>query len=389
MPKKLGAGWYRDTKTMLLRQMPDRRYFRGISRYLHERREWTLLTLPYDQPALVPDDVPRWADAVILDLWSPRLRTLAEKFRVPVVNLIETIEPLPYPTVCGDNFEAGRLAFEHFRSLGLTHFAYLEWGEVDGPVRRRGFEQAAAAAGMTDRLIEIPSLLSRSDWSQDVARQADIFREMPRPIGILCFADWLAVLALQALHIAGLEVPNEVAVMGVGDDEILCESCLPSLSSVNTHNDRIGYEAARLAIALSEGGPAPETPHRVRPLGVIERMSTQVMATDDHDVAEALRHIHHHLAEGTGLTAQRVAELVIVSRRGLDEKFKRIVGRTVAEEIARQRMRSVLHLLQTTDLKMVEIAARSGFKTISHMSRAVSQETGRPPRDYRRWAKSE
>jgi LacI family transcriptional regulator len=387
MSKLLVNNRFRDTKTLLLRQMPDRRYFRGISRYLHERRDWSVLSLPYDQPDFAPQDVPQWADAVVMDLWSPRLQALAKHFRVPVVNLIQTVEPLPYPTVSVDNYEVGRLAFDHFRSLGLTHFAYLDWQAVDGPVRRQGFEQAAADAGMSDRLIEVPSLLSRSDWSQDVTRQADVFRQLPRPIGILCFADWLATLALQALHIADIAVPEEVAVMGVDDDEIICETALPSLTSVNTHTDRVGYEAARLAIDLAEGGSAPEGAQRVQPLGVIERMSTQVMATEDDDVAAALRHIGQHLAEGVSVTAQQIAELVIISRRGLDKKFIRELGHTVAEEIGRQRMRRVLQLLQSTDLKMVEIATRTGFRTISHLSRAVSQHTGRSPGAYRQWAR--
>jgi LacI family transcriptional regulator len=342
MSKLLVNNRFRDTKTLLLRQMPDRRYFRGISRYLHERRDWSVLSLPYDQPDFAPQDVPQWADAVVMDLWSPRLQALAKHFRVPVVNLIQTVEPLPYSTVSVDNHEVGRLAFEHFRSMGLRYFAYLDWKAVDGPVRRQGFEQAAADAGMSDRLIEVPSLLSRSDWSQDVTRQADVFRQLPRPIGILCFADWLATLALQALHIADIAVPEEVAVMGVDDDEIICETALPSLTSVNTHTDRVGYEAARLAIDL---------------------------------------------AEGVSVTAQQIAELVIISRRGLDKKFIRELGHTVAEEIGRQRMRRVLQLLQSTDLKMVEIATRTGFRTISHLSRAVSQHTGRSPGAYRQWAR--
>lgn len=266
-----------------------------------------------------------------MDTWTPRLHKLADQFSVPVVNLIESEDPLPFPTVSADNREVGRMAFERLRSLGLSYYAYLQCEAApDDKLRRQGFEDAVRAAGMGASLVQVSNLLSRSDWGSDLVQQAEVLRELPRPIGLFCFADGLARFALQALHLADVHVPGNVAVMGADDDEILCETATPSLTSIDTHKDRIGYEAAKLATEMASidesGRPVDPIHKRIAPLGVIERMSTHVLATDDTDVAEALRMISWHVNEDVSLTAERIAKQIIVSRRGLDKSFTRSLG---------------------------------------------------------------
>lgn len=209
---------------------------------------------------------------------------------------------------------------------------------------------------------------------------------LPRPCGLFCFGDWLANLALRALRLAGLVVPEEVAVVGMGNDEILCESSELPLTSVDPHLQRVGRLAAEAAIEAVErgGGPAPGACTRVEPRGVVARSSSHAVAATDPHVASAIHYLLDAVVQEKYPDAEEIAGAIGLSRRYLDERFQATLGRTVAAEISRRRVQAILQFLRDGELPLVDIAIRSGCGSVSQVCRLVRLETGLTPMAYRR-----
>jgi LacI family transcriptional regulator len=180
----------------------------------------------------------------------------------------------------------------------------------------------------------------------------------------------------------GIAVPEQVAVIGVDNDSHLCSLCTPPLTSVVPDTRRAGYEAARLLDRLMQGSPVPADAILVKPVGIVDRQSTDVYAIDDADVVRALRFIRAHACEGI-----RVADVlreVSLSRRVLESRFRELLGRTPHAEIHRLQMERACRLLTETDLPLVQVASQTGLAHAEYLSVAFKRHTGLSPRDYRR-----
>jgi LacI family transcriptional regulator len=179
----------------------------------------------------------------------------------------------------------------------------------------------------------------------------------------------------------GIRVPDEVAVIGVDNDELLCDLSQPPLSSVIPDTDRTGYEAAALLDRMLAGRKVPPDELLIQPLGVATRQSTDVLAIDDEDLAAGLRLIRDHACDG--IHVDDILARLAISRRVFESRFKKRLGRTPHEEIVRLQMQRVIDLLTQTDLPLLAIAERAGFKHVEYMSTAFKQRMGLAPREYR------
>ncbi len=366
-------------------------YAAGVMRYLSAQPEWTLMIAGIEERTLA-DDSPDliWPDGLIVGVLDEASALAVRRSGRRVVNLVNSPLARGVPTVCADNVMAGRLAFEHLFERGLRQFAYLPWRMgVDDVLREQGFLEAAAEHGMSGSTTVVDCVLSRRQWLADMHDQADIFADVLKPpTGLLCFSDWLAGLAMSSLRLAGLSVPDDVAIMGMGDEEMICPLMRPALSSVDMNHGGVGFEAARLLDTMTRGGPAPQEPVIVAPLGVIERGSTQLMACEDRDVAAAVSLIEKEPAAGRRPGVEWVCGKVLTPRRTLDAKFTRYLQHTVADVIVKTQLRMTLRHLERSEGKLQEVATHCGFKNITQLARFVHRHTGRTPSDYRRWART-
>ena len=177
-------------------------------------------------------------------------------------------------------------------------------------------------------------------------------------------------------------VPDDVAVVGVDDDELLCELSDPPLSSVAPDTHRTGYLAASLLDQLMSGRKVTVAVHRIDPIGLIVRESSDVLAIDDQDISQAVRYIREHACEG--INVADVLDQVKLSRRVLESRFRRLIGRTPHDEIDRVRLNRVKELLRGTDLPLVQVAERAGFEHVEYLSVMFKKKAGIPPSAYRR-----
>ena len=193
--------------------------------------------------------------------------------------------------------------------------------------------------------------------------------------------DSRALQIIEACRMAELRVPEDVAVVGVDNEEAICSFTNPPLTSVDQGAQQTGYEAALLLDQWMNGESVAPGKRLVSPVGIVARGSTEILAIDDDDVAGALQFIREHAHERIGL--DDVSEVIGSTNATLRRRFKALLGRTVHDEIQRVRIERAKRLLISTDWPFQKIANRSGFCSAQHMSTRIREATGHTPRQYR------
>ena len=303
--------------------------------------------------------------------------------RIPVVDLTLDRPDVRVPRVSGDHAAFGRAAACHFQEKGFRHAAWYStvWTNVHA-LRFGGF----AAAWPEEPpfrwvLSENVPRKDFDDWNVFTRRLGDRLRAAPRPLAVLTYDDADAARILAAARAAGLNVPDDVAVMGIGDDTVICENQPVPLSSVGHDLERNGYEGAALLDRLMNGGKPPSRPILVPPNGIVARRSTDTVAAANPDLRHALLYIHAHLAESFG--APEIAAALGMSRVRLDRLFAAELGHSVGKEILARRLAEAKRLLSVKTLTVAEIAAQVGFCTPAYFTNTFRRATGCAPRDWR------
>ncbi len=362
-----------------------RQALRGISAYRHAGASWRVASLGSHALEVLEGSGTEWDGLVGYVATRDRAERIGG-LGVPAVNLGNRFPTPGIPQVIGDDVAMGRVAAEHLLDRGFRRFAYCSVAdEAFARERGRGFGEIVGAAGRACDLYEpgIERVASRN-WS---LRQADLARwveGLPSPIGILCANDGLGVELLEACGRAGRRVPEDVAVVGVDNDAVLCDVAEPPLSSVDANTVRRGYEAAALLDRLMAGEAPPGEPILIEPINVVARRSSDTLAIDDENVRAAMRFIYEHA--DTDLSVADVVAATYVSRRTLEQHFRDVTGHTLAEAVRRAHVERARGLLLTTDLTLYEVAEASGFKNEVALSHAFKRQAGLPPGEYRRQA---
>lgn len=306
---------------------------------------------------------------------------------LPAVEISMVRNEIQLPRVEGDNDLIGRLAAEHFLERGFRHFAWAPFmDDTVNTERYRGFANRLAQNNLTCELLptadsrhDNPALL---DWSVKRGHLIEALVARPNPLAVFAYNDCVAADVIDACDDAGLLVPEAVAVLGVDNDTLLCECVRVPLSSVCHDLEGLAYAAAGLLDRMMSGEAPPQEVVRVQPKGLVTRRSTDIVAVDNLQLARALRYIRDHYASPL-LGVEAVVTATEISRRQLEKAFRRELHRTLNEEIVRVRMEKVKDLLTTTEMKVVDVAAATGFSRSSHLFRTFRKLFGISPTSYR------
>ena len=355
---------------------------RGIRAYAIDKTDWVFQNGPPESS--VVQAFRQWKPhGIIAQLLTAELAGEVLRLRKPVVDTSCSVPRLRVPLVDVDHQAVGRLAAEHFLERGYRHFGF---SAAIGRITRSCGREFPAAAGRGRlrglRLLRrIPAAAAGADGVEACGRAAcGRSQELPKPVAILAANDIPARELADACRRFGLRVPDDVALLGVDNDDLECGLTWPPLSSVATPSRRIGYEAARLLDDLMAGKPRRGGLF-LPPAGVVTRQSTDTLAIHDPAVVAALHFIRSRAAEG--IRVGDVAAHAAAGRRTLETKFRELVGHTILEEIRRVRVQRVKQLLSDTDSAMPAVARRSGFATPQRMSVVFRQVTGLTPSAYR------
>ncbi len=362
-----------------------REILRGIARYIREHEAWAL----YHEPHSLEESGPRWlrrwkGDGIIARIQTRLMAKELAASRIPVVDVLGVVPNLPFPLVHVDNGAIARLAAEHLLERGFDRFGYFgiegeNWSE------QRYASLCAAVAGV-QREVPVYRLprdaRGRHSWERAEDKLARWVAALPKPTGILVCSDQRGPQFLEACRRADVSVPDEIAVIGVDNDEPLCEVCLPPLSSIEPGHQSVGYEAAALLDGLLRGLAPPKRPFLVEPQQIVTRMSTDVLAVADPRIGAALRLIREQAH--TGLRVEAIAREVGLSRSVLQRRFRELLKRSVHQELLAARVKRARELLVRTDLTLAAVAARAGFKHQEYMGAVFRARLSKTPAQVRR-----
>jgi len=356
----------------------------GVSRYANLQRRW-LLYKELQRFLDVKSDWPQF-DGIIFAGAPLELFAFACDHCPNIVMCSGGGDPKLTPVVALDEEAAGTMAAEHLVECRLERFAFYGIkSHTVYPVRFAAFQHALEAKGYS--CIECPiSAPMPQQWMIHAHRPALIqwLRDVSKPIGIMGLDDSASHDLAEACLEADIGVPEQVAILGLNNDELLCECAWPPLSSIDPDYSRMGYAAAKTLDRLLAGETLDpqERMARFPPIGVVARQSTNVLAVDDPNLALAMRFIREHSCEPCAV--QDILRVVPVGRRWLEQQFTAQLGRTPHEEITRMRIETAQRLLMEPDLTVDEVASRCGYAEIKSFYLAFRKVTKTTPAAFRR-----
>jgi LacI family transcriptional regulator len=356
----------------------------GITDYVRHHEAWSIYLPEQDRGGRPPRWLSRWkGDGIVARIETDEIATALRKTKIPVVDVSAARHLKDIPWVETDDEAIAKIAVQHLMERGFQNLGFYGDNAFNWAIwRREHFERLAREAGAKCFVLDSICRMDETySWNREKRSLAAWLKKLPRPVGIMACYDIQAQKLLDVCRELNIAVPEEVAVLGVDNDQLICELASPRLSSVICNTRRTGFEAASLLDRMMSGEIVSPESILVEPLGIETRQSTDVLAIDDADVAAALRFIRENAA--SGINVSDVLREIPLSRRVLESRFRRSLGRTPHEEITRLKIDRVKQLLTATDLSLSEIATRTGYRHDEYMSVAFKKVVGVPPRDYR------
>ena len=366
-----------------------RQLLRGIVRYARLHGPWGFYVSPGDFEQALPKMQQWGGTGIIARIETPKIAEAILAAGLPTIALdlsdgqLRADHPLSrFSEISSGSREAAQMAAKHLLERQLRHYAFVGIaGRVWSRRREEGFCKRIRAAGFEPHVYTPPRRLQDRGWDREQTVLAQWLRTLPKPVGLLACNDDRGREVLEACRAADVNVPEEIAVLGIDNDELLCELADPPLSSVAFNAERGGYLAAELLDRMMRRQLRKSRRLVVEPLHVVARRSTDMSALEDQDVAGALRFIHHHA--GQPIRIDDVVDHLQVSRRTLEIRFQRALGRTVHAEIQSARLERAKRLLLETDMQMPKVAEVAGYGSASYLIQVFRQEFGMTPARYR------
>ena len=382
MPAKRRVALIIETSTIYGRDL-----LAGLVRYRRTHRDWSVFLEQRDLRTAPPSWLSNWkGHGIISRATTKALAEAVAATGVPLVELTDRGRDLGFNHVWSDDAQIAQLAVDHlvergFRSLGFCGFESEAWSQR----RQQAFVQGATARNATCQVFNSAwHGETARDWEEEKTHLKKWIRGLPKPAGIFACNDIRGQNVLEACAEANLTVPEQVAVIGVDNDEVLCQLCEPPLSSVIPNAELVGFRAAELLTMLMDKKQPPERETLISPLGIATRQSTDVVAIDDPEIAAALRYIREHACEG--ISVKDVLAKVPVSRTTLERQMRKYLNRSPQQQIRVVQVKHARELLAATDLSMEQIAHHCGFVHPEYMHVVFRRETKMTPGAYRRTA---
>ena len=372
-----------------------RQMLRGIVRYSRLHGPWGFYITPGDFEQALPRMQQWGGTGIIARIETAKIADAILESGLPTIALDLSEQELKpshrlsgLSEVSSDSSGAARMAADHLLQRGFRSFAFVGIaGRVWSRRRQSSFCRTISKAGYPVQVYDCPHSRDDRQWEREQPRLASWLAELPRPTGVMACNDDRGREVLEACRAARIRVPEELAVIGVDNDELLCELADPPLSSVALNAEGTGYRTAALLDQMMKQQIRKPKRLRSHPLHVVTRHSSDILAIDDADVAAGLRFIHDHASEP--IQVDDVVRHVALSRRNLEIRFQNVVGRTLHAELQRVRMERARRFLLETDLTIPKVAEAVGFSTASYFIQVFRAEHDLTPAKFRRKLRDE
>ncbi len=353
---------------------------RGIYSFAREHGSWATFLPEHSRGELPSDVLDGWqGDGIIARIENERIAEIVAKRKLPVVDVSATRALPDVPWVETHDESIAQLAIDHLRERGFRHFAFcgddrFAWSRY----RREGMERLLAKSG---QLCHTFGSMPSAGLDEDEPSLAAWVLQLPKPVGVLCCYDLRGRQLIEICQRNQLAVPEQVAVLGVDNDELVCNLAEIPLSSVIPNSHGAGYLAASLLSQKLAGDSVDAVAHLLKPLGIVMRQSTDSLAIDDSEVIRAMQYIREHAC--SGIKVEDLLRKTKLTRRVLDSRFKRHLGHSPHDAIQRVRLRRAVELLTETDLPLSVVADRSGFMHTEYFSVVFKRWKGVSPSQFR------
>jgi LacI family transcriptional regulator len=367
----------------------DRGIIRGILEYAHLRGNWSFYrysplfrTPPFstEQSESVLERLKNLdADGIIgyLPAESSVLQTITStQFPAVVIPITEPVSGLV--NILQDQ-AVGSIGAHHFCERGFVHYAFCGAHDYWSAVRCKGFCESIENAGFT--AYRYPHFQNSNPNISQVERLAQWLARLPKPVAVMASNDERSAELVEACHLQNLKIPDQVALLGVDNDEMICQLSSPPLSSIELNSEKVGSEAAEVVDYLISRRKPPRKEIYFRPAGIITRQSTDILAIEDSEVAAAVRFIRNNARRD--IHVSDVVENSTLSLRALQQRFRKSLRRGINQEIRKIRIQQFTEHLLKTSHTVQKIAYDLDFEDINHMSRLFRREMGMTPLEFR------
>ena len=368
-----------------------REILRGINRYTREHGAWAYYTMERELHSGVPDWLRHWqGDGIIARIENRAMARKLSQIGCPVVDVLGTGRFRGIPGFDTDAGQVARTAADFFLKAGFRHFAFCGFEGLPFSDRRgAAFVEHLQALNFTVHVIKSPTARYQPGHIQAVEQRglsqettvACWLKKLPRPLALFACNDICAQQVLNACREHKIKVPEEVSVIGVDNDDVICELSDPPLSSIEPNAKQIGYESAALLDRMMKGRSVSFITKRLPPVRLVERASTDTVAVGDILTVSALRYIRDHFADG--IAVKDVVAHLKCSRTNLERRFHQTLHCSIRDAILQRRTNYARGLLRESNLRLKDIAARAGYSTVAHFCRVFQKEFGESPSQYR------
>ncbi len=356
----------------------------GIIAYQQQHDSWSIYLPEQDRGATPPKWIRNWrGDGVIARIETEEIAKVVRQIGIPIVDVSAARQLENIPWVETDDRLVARLAADHLIERGFRNLAFCGDPSFNWSIWRRDhFIEAIRSRGLECKVFDAASRASPSySWPREKRRLSNWVRGLTKPTGLMASYDIAARQVLDACRELEVMVPEELAVIGVDNDPIVCNLAFPSLTSVIPDAAGAGYRAAELLEQMMSGEVPEAESHLLAPLGISTRQSTDIFAVEDPEIRRAAKLIREQAC--TGITVVDVLREIALSRRVFESRFRRATGQTPHEAILTQRLKRVEQLLRESDLSLEAIASKTGFEHPEYMSVAFRKHFQIPPGKYR------
>lgn len=366
-----------------------RQLLTGISRYAHLHGPWSFFITPGDFEQVVPRMKEWGGHGIIARVANQSIEDAIVAADVPTIvvglrdrALRQDSSLLKASEIRGNSIMAAELVADHFLQRHFKNFAYVGFAQSGYSTEREtGFCKRIRRAGFEPIVYALPKKKADRHWEVEFPRLANWIEKLPKPVGIMACNDDRGREVLDACQLANAAVPEDVSVVGVDNDELLCDLADPPMSSVEFNAELGGFQAAKLLDAMMTRKVRKPQTVTIDPIGVVTRRSSDIIAMEDAEVANALAFIHQ--SYGREITVDDVADHLAVSRRYLEVRFREETGRTILAEITRVRIASAKRLLEMTDYSIPKVARLAGYNSASYLITVFKKHLKTTPAQYR------
>jgi LacI family transcriptional regulator len=354
--------------------------YAGCQRFANEAK-WATSIIPNSPRVLETGSY----DGIIARVGTS-FHKMAQYRKIPLVNVWQNSPVKEVASVFSNNYETGAIAAEHLLGRGLRRFGFLGHNRDRADIQQlNGYTETLKSEGYQSTIFKFNRSVIEGNaegWEEFILQLRKWIKGLQPPVGIHATSDINCRYLIEICKSLELKIPHDLAIVGSGNEPLICSSPYPSLTSIDKNFEEVGYQAARLLDEMMKSGKRSKEAKYCQPQGIVPRQSTDSYASDHPKVALAIRYIAE--SANRRIKVNDVVNAVATNRRTLERNFREFTGRTISHEISRMRIERAKRLMMESDLSFKELSAELGYRNSDHFYKSFLRAEGQTPSSFRK-----